>query len=275
MVFKNRDRKAPDFANINLLGPCNADCFFCLGKDLPQLSGIDNLDLHFSEWENFDRFLNLCVDWGIEKLYMTGQTADGLQYRYLPELVDHLQSQLFTVGLRSNGYLAERKIDTIQKMKGEIGYTINALTPYGNKAVMGRSVIPNWAEIIPQSGDNVRISVVITDHSIREFIGIILFIKQFPNVKYVQFRRISTEHRMGQLAPHIARYEQFYTTIRELYPQTGEFHTAQEHLIEGVKCYFWRTTEATCNSFNYFTDGTVSDEYFIVEGYEKYAGARR
>lgn len=31
----------------------------------------------------------------------------------------------------------------------------------------------------------------------------------------------------------------------------------------------WRTVETSVNSINYFTDGTISDEYFIVEGYLK------
>jgi hypothetical protein len=32
--MKNRERNNPSFANINLLGLCNAKCFFCLGGDL-------------------------------------------------------------------------------------------------------------------------------------------------------------------------------------------------------------------------------------------------
>lgn len=31
---KNRERDDFSFANINLLGKCNVDCFFCLGKDI-------------------------------------------------------------------------------------------------------------------------------------------------------------------------------------------------------------------------------------------------
>ena len=34
MIIKNRNRQVPTFANINLLGKCNADCYFCLGKDI-------------------------------------------------------------------------------------------------------------------------------------------------------------------------------------------------------------------------------------------------
>lgn len=34
-----------------------------------------------------------------------------------------------------------------------------------------------------------------------------------------------------------------------------------------MEVVFWRTVKTTTNSFNYFTDGTFSKEYFIVEGY--------
>lgn len=37
MIIKNRKRDKYTFANINLLGKCNADCYFCLGKDIPEL----------------------------------------------------------------------------------------------------------------------------------------------------------------------------------------------------------------------------------------------
>ena len=35
-ITKNRNRKEYSFANINLLGNCNANCYFCLGKDIQE-----------------------------------------------------------------------------------------------------------------------------------------------------------------------------------------------------------------------------------------------
>ena len=47
-------------------------------------------------------------------------------------------------------------------------------------------------------------------------------------------------------------------------------------LVDAICCniydkpvVFWRTIKTSVNSLNYFTDGTVSDEYFVVEGYLK------
>jgi hypothetical protein len=48
------------------------------------------------------------------------------------------------------------------------------------------------------------------------------------------------------------------------------FAGAEIYQYRGIDVVFWKTTETTSNSLNYFTDGTISDEYFVVEGYLKY-----
>jgi len=270
MIVKNRDRQAPSFANINLLGVCNANCFFCLGKDISaELAGHDQLTTHFSRWNNFRKFLNLCRHHGIDKLYFTGQTADGLQYEFLDEAVDTLQSQGFKVGVRTNGLLAPLKMSTINKMYGGIGYSIHTLDPEKNSRIMGTHVIPDWDHIIPMSGPNVRVSIVLCRENVDEFFHIVKYLSQFPNVRYIQVRRISTDTRLDELCADIAIYESFYKVFQDIYPRIGTFYAAQQHEVYGKEVNFWRTVETSVNSFNYFTDGTISDEYFIVEGYLK------
>ena len=271
LIKKNRDRSAYSFANINLLGKCNANCYFCLGKDLPkQFSRYNQLNVHFHYWRNFNIFLDKCKTLGIAKLYITGQTADGLQYKYLGELIDFLQKQTFIVGLRTNGYLALKKMTTIQKMRGEIGYSIHSLRPKINKIIMGKAKIPNWGKIIPLSGDNVRISIVLTRYNISEFWNLIKYLSTFPNIRYIQIRRISTDTRYEELREDIEAYENFYYDfVRNAIP-IKTYEGAPVFKFYGKEIVFWRTVETTANSLNYFTDGTVSDEYFVIEGYLKY-----
>lgn len=273
LINKNRNREKYTFANINLLGICNANCYFCLGKDISEeLSGKNQLNVHFSEWNNFEKFLNQCETEGVKKLYLTGQTADGLQYNYLEEIIDYLQNRGFLVGVRTNGYLAEKKIDAINKMKDEIAYSIHTLKQEVNKIIMGKSYLPNWDKIIPISGDNVRISIVLNRYNINEFDDLIKYISKFDNVKYIQVRRISTDTRYELLEEDIKLYEEFYQQIEEKYSNNkiDDFYCAQRYIIEGKEVNFWRTVETSVNSLNYFTDGVCSDEYFIVEGYLKY-----
>lgn len=269
-INKNRNRENYSFANINLLGNCNANCYFCLGKDISEeLKNKNQLSLHFSEWKNFDNFLNQCRKESITKLYLTGQTADGLQYKYLNEIIDYLQDSGFVVGVRTNGYLADEKMGSIQKMKGEIGYSIHTLKPDINKVIMGKNYLPNWDKIIPRSGDNVRVSIVLNRYNVDEFDDLVKYISKFDNVRYIQVRRISTDTRIELLQKDIDIYEDFYQDFDKKNRKTGEFFLAQQYKLHGKEINFWRTVETSCNSLNYFTDGTCSNEYFIIEGYLK------
>ena len=270
LITKNRDRASYSFANINLLGYCNADCYFCLGKDIEEeLAGKNQLNTPFSEWKNFDSFLDECKEKGVTKLYVTGQTADGLQYKHLEDLVDTLQADNFTVGVRTNGYLATRKMNIIQKMEGGIGYSIHTLNQEKNKIIMGREDLPDWEKIIPASGPNVRVSIVLNRYNVDEFYDICKFLSGFDNVRYIQARRISTDTREKELAKDIEIYEEFYKEFAATHPKIGDFFLAQQYEIFGKEVNFWRTVETSVNSLNYFTDGTCSGEYFIVEGYLK------
>jgi len=270
MIQKNRDRGIPTFANINLLGECNAACYFCIGKDLAiELKGKNQLDTHFSRWKNFIEFLDMCKKKGVENLYFTGQTADGLQYKYLGRAVTFLQGLGFKVGVRTNGFLAEEKMPIIQGMQGGVGYSIHSLSPETNFKIMGSYIQPDWDTVIPQSGKNVRISIVLGKYNIGEFFDLVEYISKFNNVRYIQVRRISTDTRLDELSEDIKIYEEFYEEFQQAYPKYGDFYLAQQHRLFDKEVNFWRTIETSANSLNYFTDGTISDEYFIVEGYLK------
>lgn len=271
-INKNRKREKFTFANINLLGTCNANCYFCLGKDITkELSGKNQLDTHFSKWKNFDKFIEMCKQEGIKKLYLTGQTADGLQYKYLREIIDYLQEDGFAVGVRTNGRLALQKMDCINAMKDEVAYSIHTLKPEVNEKIMGFRTIPDWDKIIPLSGDNVRISIVLCRYNIDEFDELIRYIANFDNVRYIQVRRISTDARFDLLKEDIELYEHFYQKFANEHKEDriSDFYLAQRYMLYGKEINFWRTVETSVNSLNYFTDGTCSDEYFIVEGYLK------
>lgn len=271
MLQKNRNREKYSFANINLLGNCNANCYFCLGKDIQnELKNKNHLKINFNGWKDFDTFLDVCKKHNIKKLFLTGQTADGLQYEYLSELLDFLQEENnFEVGLRSNGYLAIKKQDILKKFKGEIGYSIQSLDPISNKSIMGRKDIPDWNSIIPLSGDNVRISIVINRFNYKECLDIIDFLSKYENVKYIQLRRISTDTRFDLLKEDIEIFENFHDHVKKTYELVDMFSLAEIYKISNKNVSIWKTIETSSNSLNYFTDGTISEEYFIVEGYLK------
>lgn len=269
-MAKNYNREQVSFANINLLGNCNADCFFCLGKDNTLIHGKNQLNIHFAKWKNFGNFLDICEQNNIKKIYITGQTADGLQYKYLDYLVRFLQDDNgFEVGLRSNGYLALDKMDVIKEMNGGIGFTINSLYPVLNKQIMKKDYLPDWDQIIPKSGENVRISIVVNCYNFYEIEEIIEYLSKFPNVRYIQLRRVSVDHRVDEYKVDQEYYDDLLNKFDKNWKEIAPLWNAPRFYVHGKEVVFWATVETTVNSFNYFTDGVISDEYFIVEGYEK------
>lgn len=267
---KNRNRSQYTFANINLLGECNADCFFCLGKDIEDLLSVhDQTRVHFSEWKNFEKFIQMCKVYGITKIYVTGQNTDSLCYKYLGELIDHLQDEHgFTVGLRTNAKLALAKQGTIRKCRDEIGYSINALSDEATQEIMGWKKAPDFNWILNEKNDNTRVSVVVCRRNLSEIFDIIRLCKE-KGVRYVQLRRISTDTRYEELKDDIDAYDDLLNFIRSAFPLVGGYETAECYDIHGIQVSLWATVCTTANSVNYFTDGTVSDEYFVIEGYLK------
>jgi molybdenum cofactor biosynthesis enzyme MoaA len=276
---KNRKRDPYTFANINLIGRCNVDCFFCLGKDIQkELAPHNQLCVHFSEWKNFKLFLQRCKDYRIEKIYLTGQNTDSLQYHYVDELVDYLHKEKFKVGLRTNGYEALHPHkdhgwsvrDVINKCELSVGYSIHSLDPLTNWMIMKRKHLPDWDNILTNT-KNPRVSIVLNRCNKSEFFKLLRFLQQYPNIKYIQVRRISTDKRVTELTPDMIAYEEVYSQVRNTFPQVALlWKDAEVYEIFGQQVVFWRTVKTTVNSMNYFTDGTVSDMYFVVEGYLKY-----
>ncbi len=234
---------------------------FCLGKDIPEyLSGRrDNL-LDFKNWPRFDEFLVKVAGLGIKKLYLTGQNTDALLCRNLSGLIDYVQSRGFDIGLRTNGILAMRHIDAINKANLETGYSIHTLNDDVNFKIMGQPC-PSWDTIIPAT-QRCRVSIVVCRYNIDEFYDLVKYIGSFGNVQHVQARRISTDTRRDELCLELELYEELYEIVNNRFECVREFYGAPIYDIDGTEVTFWRTVKTNICSVNYFTDGTISDDYF-------------
>jgi molybdenum cofactor biosynthesis enzyme MoaA len=271
MIEKNYERSDYSFANINLLGKCNLDCLFCLGKDLEnEFSKHNQLNTPITKLKNLDGFLRLCVEKKVENIYITGQNTDPLLYLHLGKLIDYLQEDWkFKVGLRTNALLAKQKIDVINKCKEEVGYTLLTLNSETMKKITNRSFIPNFAYLFKNTKPPQRVATVFTKYNAEEIFDLIKFVSNYPQVRYFQIRRISTETRYESLKEHIELFDKFLLDVKSKFEQVGSFELAPKFKIYGVETLFWKTVETSINSLNYFSNGVVSDEYFIIEGYKK------
>ena len=135
--------------------------------------------------------------------------------------------------------------------------------------ILGRSDIPDWGRIL-MATERPRVAIVLNRANEHEFWELLRFLSNFPTIRYVQVRRVSTDTRVAELTPDMVAYERTYTKVSSIFPITRRFVTdAEEYDIYGLKVVFWRTVKTSVNSLNFFTDGTLSDEYFVVEGYLK------
>jgi hypothetical protein len=138
--------------------------------------------------------------------------------------------------------------------------------------ILGKKTIPEWDWILKNT-KNPRVSIVLNRCNQHELFQLLHFLKNYPNIKYVQVRRVSTDTRMELLAPDMIAYEQVYSQVSNTFQKVAKlWGDADVFDIFGMEVVFWRTIKTTINSLNYFTDGTISDMYFVVEGYKKYCG---
>ena len=264
---KNWDRSAPSFANINVLGKCNADCYFCLGKDIdPIFSNQNQMRDHFSTWKKFDEFLDTCKQRNIPNIYLTGQNTDALMYRYLGEILDYVQGQGFKMGLRTNGFLAPKKMDAIAKCIANPGFSIHTRDFDTQQLMMGKSPMPDWEKILTEV-DHCRVSIVASKYNVAEIPEMLEWLGNFPSVQYVQIRRICTDSREDFLIEDALCFDRLLVDVVKEHTQVGEFYAAPIYSIAGKDVCFWQTVKTDIDSVNYFTDGTISDEYFVIEGY--------
>ena len=264
---KNWDRSAASFANINVLGKCNADCYFCLGKDIdPIFSNQNQMRDHFSTWAKFDEFLDICKRRNIPNIYLTGQNTDALMYRYLPEILDYVQERGFKMGLRTNGFLAHKKMEAIDKCIANPGFSIHTRDFDTQQLMMGKSPMPDWEKILTEV-DHCRVSIVASRYNIAEIPKMLEWLGKFPSVQYVQVRRICTDSREDYLIEDARCFDTLLEEVAMTATQVGEFYAAPVYAIAGKEVCFWQTVKTDIDSVNYFTDGTITDEYFVIEGY--------
>lgn len=297
LTVKNRDRSPYTFANINLLGKCNCDCYFCIGKDLKEeFDKYNNLKQHFSEWSNWEIFLTHCKDLSIPQIYVTGQNTDSLCYPHLEEMMHYLKGEGFFVGLRTNGLLARKKMKIINLSTtcwgDAVSYSVHTLN-VGTMYAMTGVDYPEyyfkwedyWREVFQKTTAKMRVAIVCTRYNVQEIYDLIKFLAQFPNIEYIQVRKVSTDTRIDELGADLDCFEMLVEALNgdnekrralniplDVQFTFKEFEKSKVYNICGKNVSLWRTVGTTVNSINYFTNGKISNCYFIIEGYAKEAG---
>lgn len=264
---KTRERNEPTFANINIMGPDNLSSRLSSSNDLKaEFDLYNNLDDNFNEWKNFKHFISSLKAKGIGKVYVTCQHADPLLYKYLDELVDYLKREGFYVGLRTNGVLAKEKMGTINKFDS-VTYTLLSFSPDTLEKITGSRHEIDWDRILRSTTTRKKVAIAVTRENAAEVLDMIKSLSKHKDLQYIQVRKVATDTRYGLLKDDMRAFEELYKNVSARHPKIGAFESAPIFNIDGQEVVFWRTEEVTVNSWNYFTNGVYSDNYFTVEGY--------
>ena len=269
---KLRERPAPFYANINMLGRCNANCFFCLGKDLNlEFAKYNTQRTHHTQWPRWTFFLERAKALGIVPIYLTGQNTDALLYPNLTDLSRDLRALGHSPGLRTNGFLALQRMAEINTFD-RVGYSIHTFNPDTQFKIMGVRTVPDWADILAQTKTKrKRISVVLTTHNQNDLMRIIEFAVDHK-VDYVQVRKVCTDARFEEMLPHALVWEETLKQMSRDYVPIDSFERAPIFDVNGVKVVMWKTVGTSASSINYFTNGVLSENYFVIEGYGQQVG---
>ena len=201
---------------------------------------------------------------------MTGSNTDPSTYKYLHELILYLKEEGFTVGIRTNGYFdLTRQSEILKELNGTVSYSIQSLKPETNKKITGTSRIPDWDNIIPNSGDNVRATIVVNRYNVGEIYEMLKYLSKFDNIKYIQLRSIYAETGgfKRKYAKDIQAFKDLSEDIKKKFEYVKSFKNCPIYKICGKEVVLWDLGENTINANNYYTDGSLHQNYYVVAGY--------
>lgn len=248
------------FGNIHFSGPCNRSCYFCIGQHMMDLDPFNNL----RDWPlpGIDRFVENCLERGVNEINLTGSNTDPTLYRHLPQLRMYLEERIpnLVLGLRTNA--AQVRGDTWRLFdKGSI--SITTLDPDLYTATMGQGKPPNIREILGFAGFMPKVNIVLCPETVEsgDWLRTVL---EFARAGY---DTINLREPYGQ--PHIGDPFALQTSRRP----DGEHFGMPYYLVNGrrgsAKVTYWDVHYVEVESVNLYANGRVSETYPITEGHSE------
>lgn len=265
------------YGEILFLGPCNLHCYYCLSNEMAKLKKDNNnqLNTHFSQWKSFVQYLTVLKKEGVGKVYLSSVTTEPMLYRYLGELISFLQEQGLKVGIRTNGYLAIEKMDELLLCDEEISFSINSLKPDSNKKICGKPSVPDFHSVFTsfiEQNKKCRVSVVVNRFNKDEIKDILVFLSSYSCIDYVQLRQV---YKYGDREKEDCfAFEEVERWLSENADLVGSYYESPIYGFHGLNVSLWRDVfrKESVSSYNYFTNGLLSNDSLLIPAYEERKG---
>lgn len=264
------------YGEILFLGNCNYNCYYCLKQEMNNLKEKkeNHLNVHFSEWNNFEKYIEELHNHNIEKIYLSSTCTDPLLYKYLDELIDYLQKEKFKVGLRSNGCLSIEKFSTILKFNGSISFSFNSFDKNTNKIITGSDYIPDYDKLLnslEKENKKCRISIVINKYNYKEIPDMIDKLSKYSNsITYIQLRKVYKYYNKIE-KEEIDAFEYIKNWLLKETKLKKMYYESKVYDYNGVEVSLWENVFDINNiqSINYFTNGLISNYNLLIPIYEE------
>jgi len=285
-----------DFGNILFGGPCNQRCNFCIGKHLPPKMTATTLRTRPADLRGLPEFIKQMQDSGTNKVIFTGTSTDPQLYKYEAELQGLLRKALGSechLSLHTNGLLALRKLTTFNDYDS-CTISLNSLDPEKFHLMHGVRTMPDLAALLRAAKIPLKLSCVVNDNNWDEVVGSDgTFLPRCRDlgIRRVALRKVHDPKRYQDTAAQDGAGMEGATRTRPLHPnaptlasergnqprrlQDGEALAGREPAryfrgnpvfdIEGLECTVWDFDHTESRSLNLFPDGTISDQYLLVD----------
>ena len=243
-----------DFANILFAGPCNARCYFCIGRQIDPRLSVNNLR-EFPP-RNLDRFVEMIVAHAIKQVVFTGTATDPQLYRHEARLLDYLHRQLPTdtqYSIHTNGRLALQKLDTFN-LYDRACLSFPSFNPMTYFAMMGVRGVPDLAQIVYRAQIPVKVSCIVNDDN-RHELPYFLERCQATGIKRLVVRQLYGD---PQALPLVAGL-----SWRSSYGGNPVYD------YRGMEVTYWNFDRCDCQSINLFSHGTISGSYLLASAHDK------
>lgn len=236
-----------DFANVLFGGPCNRRCHYCIGKSLPDRVNVNNLNMFPPR--GIDRFVDEVNARGISEIVFTGTTTDPQMYRHEVALLDLLRSRIAGArySVHTNGALALKKMDSFNHYdRACISFPSFCEDIYERH--MGSRSVPDLERILAHTQIPVKISCVLDADNAPSLSAFV------ARCHAIGVRRVVLRKLFGDTRTWAVPLE-----------RVGSYRGNRVYDYRGMEVTFWDFDVSTSTSVNLFADGSLGDQYLLVE----------
>ena len=254
-----------DYGEILFVGQCNLKCFYCLGHEMHDSTKENTLNNHFNTWPNFNEWLTELKKNNVTKIYLSSTNCEPLLYTYISELIDYLQNQNFNVGIRTNASL---DTSVCSKCKEEVSLSLQSLNANTFEQITNVPLNFDFLENLRIiDNDNIRVTIVVNRYNYKEIFDMLNILKNY-NLRYVQLRQCYKYYDVD-ITPDIEAFKEVMTELKK-YPIKGNFNESIIYDVDGLSVSVWETVfkKESISSSNYWTNGVITHNNLLVEGYE-------